>query len=109
MMVDLFIKRAIDPELTKQLLDHIVENICHKVQPSSGNPPALQIYDPQHVLTYRALDIFGEYSVEFLLVTIELIQTQEITNYPEGNGHYGLYDKLRKGDIFSVVSAATYG
>ena len=109
MVVDLFMKRAADPMLTRKLLDHIVDNICLQVQPSPTNHPSLQIYAPQDALEFVSLNGAGEYSIEFLLVTLELIQTQEITNYPGGNGHHGLYTLLRNGgSIFSVVSAATF-
>ena len=109
MVVDLFMKRATDPMLTEKLLDHIVDNICLQVRPSPTNDPSLQIYKAQDALNFAGLNGAGEYTIEFLLVTLELIQTQEITNYPSGNGHYRLYTLLRNGDsIFSVVSAATF-
>lgn len=108
-VVDLYIKRAHEPYLTHQLLNHIVDNICSKVKPSTSQPPTLKIYSHECLKSFTKLNAFGDYSVEFLLVTIELIQTQEKTNYPDGIGHIDLYERLRSSkDIFSVVGAATF-
>ena len=92
-----------------QLVDHIINEIILKANPSNTNPPVLQVFSPQHVNRFQALDAYGEYSVEFLLVVTELIMIQEKTNYPQGVMNLNLFQLFRdEADIFSVVSAATF-
>lgn len=109
LIIDLYMKRTGDRSLTLQLVDHIIEGIILKVNPSNSNPPVLQVFSPQDVDRFRALDAYGEYSVEFLLVITELILIQEKTNYPQGVMSLHLFRLFREeADIFSVVSAATF-
>lgn len=109
LIIDLYMKRMGNRHLTLQLVDHIINEIILRVSPSNSNPPVLQIFSPQHVDMFRALDAYGEYSVEFLLVITELIMIQEKTNYPQGVMNLNLFRLFRdEADIFSVVSAATF-
>ncbi|GAB4534422.1 MAG: hypothetical protein Kow0063_17490 [Anaerolineae bacterium] len=109
LIIDLYMKRTGDKHLTLQLIDHIINEIILRVRSSNSNPPVLQIFSPQHVAKFRALDAYGEYSVEFLLVITELIMIQEKTNYPQGVMNLDLFKLFRdEADIFSVVSAATF-
>jgi hypothetical protein len=92
-----------------QLVDYIINDLILKLKPADTFPPALQVFNEKSVLKFTALDDYGEYSVDFLLVLIELIMLQEKTNYPEGVMNLELFRKFREGsDIFSVVSAATF-
>lgn len=109
LIIDLYMKLTGDRQLTMKLVDHIIDNIVLKVQPSTSYPPVLQIFSPTHVSQFQQLDNYGEYSVEFLLVVTELIIIQEKTNYPKGVMSINLFRRFREGrDIFSVVSAATF-
>lgn len=109
LIIDLFMKKTGNRELTMQLVDHILQNIIAKVKPSTSNPPRLQAFKPDHVQRFKALDGYGEYPVEFLLVVVELIMIQEKTNYPEGTMNRRLFELFRnEADIFSIVSAATF-
>jgi hypothetical protein len=109
LIIDLYMKRTGNRPLTMQLVDHIIDEIILKVRSSTSNPPVLQIFSPAHMKQFRALDAYGEYSVEFLLVVTELIMIQEKTNYPEGVLNLNLFQSFREeADIFSVVSAATF-
>lgn len=106
--IDLYIKRENDGDLTNKLVDHLIE-MTSKLEPVKGFPPALQIYQPTHLALFSALDKWGEYSVEFLIVAIELIMIQEKTNYPTGTMNLELLKSFRRGDsIFQVVSRATF-
>lgn len=110
MIIDLYLKRAGDEKLTSELTSHIIENIIEKTKPSTSIPPKLQLYSPSHVARFKSLDKFGEYSIEFLLVAIEMIVIQERTNYLPATSVTKLYEAFHNGkDIFSVVSAATFG
>lgn len=109
LIIDLYMKRTGNVALTNQLVDHIINNIIRKVSASTSNPPVLQVFSPQHVNQFQALNTYGEYPVDFLLVVTELIMIQEKTNYPAGVMNLRLYERFRQqADIFSVVSAATF-
>jgi hypothetical protein len=109
LIVDLYMKLTGNRKLTMQLIDHIIYNIILKVKPITSFPPNLQIFSDEHVHRFQELECYGEYSIEFLLVVMELIQIQEKTNYPNGTFNLNLFRKFRQGaDIFEVVSAATF-
>lgn len=109
LIIDLYMKKTGNKELTMKLVDHIINNIILKVKPAESFPPKLQIFSPEHVSKFEELDKYGEYPVEFLLVITELIMIQEKTNYPGGVMNLKLFRSFRKeDDIFSVVSAATF-
>jgi hypothetical protein len=109
LIIDLYMKKAGNRDLTRQLVQHLIDNVILKVRPSERNPPALQIFSPVHVQEFQDLDTYGEYPVEFLLVITELIAIQEKTNYPSGKMTERLFRSfLDEKDIFSVVSTATY-
>jgi len=109
LIIDLYMKRTGNKQLTMELVDHIVNNIILKVQSSTINPPKIQVFSSEHVEQFKELDNYGEYPVEFLLIVTELIMIQEKTNYPNGVLNLNLYKKFREEkDIFSVVSAATF-
>jgi len=109
LIIDLFMKKTGNKPLTLDLVDHIINAIILQVKSSTSNPPVLQVFSPDHVRQFQALDAYGEYSVEFLLVITEMIMIQEKTNYPDGRMNLRLFELFRNGaDIFSIVSAATF-
>lgn len=109
LIIDLYMKLTGNRSLTLQFVDHIIEQVILKLQPSRSNPPILQVFSPQHVTKFQPLDAYGEYSIEFLLVVAELVMIQEKTNYPDGVMNLNLFRRFRdEADIFSVVSAATF-
>lgn len=108
-IIDLYMKSVGDEKITMQMVDHLTDNVIPKLQPATKFPPTLQVFKAEHIKQFQRLDRYGEYSVEFLLVTAELIQIQEATNYPNGTLNLDLFRLFRnKADIFSVVSAATF-
>ncbi len=109
LIIDLYMKKVGNKELTMRLVDHLIKDVILKVRPSMENPPALQVFSPDHIWPFQDLDAYGEYSVEFLLVVGELIIIQEKTNYPYGTMTERLFRSFRdEKDIFSVVSTATF-
>jgi hypothetical protein len=109
LIIDLYMKKVGNKPLTMQLVDHLIHNIALKVQPSTTNSPILQVFSPDHIRQFQALDTYGEYSVEFLLVVGELILIQEKTNYPQGTMTLNLLRSFREEkDIFTVVSLASF-
>lgn len=109
LIIDLYMKLTGNEQVTMQLVDHIINNIILRIEPSTSSPPELQIFSSEHVERFQQLDNYGEYSVEFLLIIVELIMIQEKTNYPDGTLNLDLFRKFRQSqDIFAVVSAATF-
>lgn len=107
-IIDLYMKRSGDEALTMLIADRII-SITKNVRALESYPPKLQLFKPSHVAEFAGLNCYGEYTVDFLLVVVELIMIQEKTNYPTGTMNLRLFEKFRQGgDIFSVVSAATF-
>lgn len=108
-IIDLYIKHAHRPEQTMAFVDHLIW-LTQRLEPATNYPPELQIFEPSHVHAFADLDEFGPYSVEFLLVVIELIMIQEKTNYPNGTMNLRLLEVFRHKheDVFAVVSHATF-
>ncbi len=108
-IVDLYIKLSHNEKLTLELIDHII-GVIGKLTPAKEYPPKLQIFNEKEISKFNELNQYGQYSVEFILVTTELIMIQEKTNYPEGTLNLKVFKKFRDNyqDIFSVVQAATF-
>ena len=66
----------------------------------------MQFFKPENIIPFQDLDNVGEFTVEFLLVTAELIAIQEKTNYPEGSLTESLYNDFGVKDRFSVINKA---
>lgn len=109
LVIDMYMKKCGNRELTLELAEHLLNNVVKKVKPATSFPPSLQVFQPQHVSRFQELDQWGEYSVEFILVVGELIAIQEKTNYPQGTANEELWRAfLEERDIFTVVSKATF-
>lgn len=108
LIVEMYVKHAYHPDLTLKLRDHLLE-LFEKLEPINYYPPKLQQFKIEDTQPYKKLDEVGEFSVEFILVTTELIMIQEKTNYPEGSLTRQLYEDFGVKDRFSVVNAATMG
>jgi hypothetical protein len=106
-IVELYVKYYFDKDLTLGLKEHILE-MLRNIKPANTFPPSLQFFKPEHVDKFRKLDKFGELSVEFLLVAIELVAIQEKTNYPKGTLTEKLYKDLFVKDRFYVIQKATW-
>jgi hypothetical protein len=103
-------KRAGNEVLTKRFIKHILDNIIEKAQLATIFPPALQFFEPGLIFEFKEFERFGEYDIGFLLVVIELIMIQEVTNYLTGTMNKKLFERMyNHADIFSLVSAASFG
>jgi hypothetical protein len=107
LIVEMYVKNAFNPKLTLELKNHLLE-VFSKIKPIDYYPPRLQIFKPEHVKPFIDLDKVGEFSVEFLLVTTELIMIQETTNYPKGSLTHKLYADFGVKDRFSVIQSAVF-
>jgi hypothetical protein len=109
LMVDLFAKRAGNPQLCHAFVSHIINNIIQKVTPVSQFPPVLQVFTLSHSQAFNGLNQYGDYSTEFFLVIVELIMIQERTNYPSGTMTLRLFQQFQNNaDIFTIISMATF-
>ncbi|WP_438317955.1 hypothetical protein ACP6EK_03490 [Candidatus Caldatribacterium sp. SIUC1] len=106
-IVDMYVKHAYNPDLTLKLKEHILQ-MMQQIGPVNSFPPRLQFFRPQHVDPFQELDRVGEFTVEFLLVVIELLAIQEKTNYPHGSLTESLYRDFGVKDRFSVIQKAIF-
>jgi hypothetical protein len=106
-IVEMYVKQAFNPELTLKLRDHILK-VFDMIQPIDYYPPRLQVFKPEDVKPFEELDKVGEFTVEFILVTTELIMIQEKTNYPQGSLTRQLYEDFGVKNRFSVIQKATF-
>jgi len=107
LIVETYVKHAYNPSLTLKLKDHILTMIS-QIKPINSFPPTLQFFRPEHIEPFRELDKVGEFTVEFLLIAIELVAIQEKTNYPKGTVTESLYRDFGVKDRFSVIQKATW-
>lgn len=108
-IIDLLIKREHEPALTEEFVRHIVDGILPKLDPISELPPKLIVFGSDQMEKYAKLDAFGDYKTDFLLVVIELLMLQEVTNYPAGTLNRTLFSNFLSGaDIFTIVGTATF-
>ena len=59
---------------------------------------------------YESLNKYGEYPVQFIATVLELLMIQEKTGNVKAHMFKGVLDAIHEDkDIFSIVSAATFG
>ncbi|MFN7181709.1 MAG: hypothetical protein ACK4NF_03400 [Planctomycetota bacterium] len=107
LIVEMYVKHAYNPSLTLKLRHHIL-TMLKSIKPVTTFPPTLQFFKPEHIEPFRELDEVGEFTVEFLLVAIELVAIQEKTNYPTGAVTENLYKNFGVKDRFSVIQGAVW-
>ena len=107
LVTDLIEKRGVYEELTNQLIEALLETAFDIS--SSSSEPELQFYSGFEHEEYSELDDCGDYSVEFLMVVMELIAIQEKNNYPDGTLNVELLQAFLDGaDNFTLFSKATW-
>lgn len=107
LIVEMYVKYAFNPSVTLKLKKHIL-TMLSQIRPVNSFPPTLQFFKSEHVEPFKDLDKVGEFSVEFLLVAIELVAIQEKTNYPTGTVTENLYKNFGVKDRFSVIQRAVW-
>ena len=107
LIVEMYVKHAYNPSLSLKLRDHIL-TMLNQIEPVTSFPPTLQFFKPEHIEPFKELDKVGEFTVEFLLVAIELVAIQEKTNYPTGTVTENLYKNFGVKDRFSVIQGAVW-
>lgn len=108
-MTDIYAKRTGNSDLTNRLVDHIIATVIGKGRPILSFPPTLTIFSSGEARIFSELDNYGDYSVELLLVLLELMVARKKTVDPDDSRFLELFRKFRAGaDIFTLVSAATF-
>lgn len=107
LIVDLYAKLTGNRQLTMALREHLLR-VQEQVRPAEQYPPEVQVFRPEHIPEFAALNNLGEYDIEFCLVVSELIMIQEKTNYPAGHLNRDLWRAFGHESIFQVVSIATF-
>ena len=114
--VDLLLKRQAERELTRSFIKEI-KNEWENSQPLKNNDEKslttlvdnyIEITDASK---YKELDGYGEYDIEFLIVLMVLLMTQEKTNRTDAYMFGKVLDSLLEDelDIFSIMSASGFG
>ena len=112
--VDLLLKKQGNEELTNDFLKGVAQ-IWETCQPLLSNDYetlenlVLQGEYKIEIDRFSELDNYGEYSVKFLFVLLQLLAVQEKTNKSDAYMFGKVVSELKKNDldIFSVVSTAT--
>ena len=114
--VDLLLKMQEERELTRVFIKEL-KSKWEKSSPLESNDEKtlVSLADDCITLTdvdkYKDLNNYGEYDVEFLVVLMTLLMTQEKTNDPNAFMFGRILDSLLKDelDIFSIMSTAGFG
>jgi hypothetical protein len=104
--VDLYAKLLANKQLTIDLIDHFIELIS-KIPPEKKFPPELLFFNSSISSKYVPLDIYGEYSAEFLLITLELFLRQKRQEYPNSTKSMKVLQSLRRqDDIYTMIQTS---
>ena len=106
-IIDLYIKYFHDKELTEELKKYFLD-LLDKVKPIEHYPPKILFFKKEFAKKYKELDDVGIFSVETLMVYVELLMTQEKTNYPPMIFNRKLFNDFLRKNIYSVINTATH-
>ena len=114
--VDILMKMQGNEDLAKEYLTAIQNcwNTCKPLRDSSYETLKALIEDGENNINidkYKSLDDYGEYSVEFLYVLMELLAVQEKTNRPDAYMFGNIISELLEADrdLFKIMSTAGFG
>ncbi|MBI4216339.1 MAG: hypothetical protein HY687_02975 [Chloroflexi bacterium] len=109
--IDLLIKKEHEKERTKKFAKYLLD-MWDRVEPfrNKGDQQRceLKLTTAEKLREFQGLDIYGEYSVEFIGHVIELLMIQE-KNSDRAFMFQGVLESIyNEADIFSIVSSAGY-
>lgn len=114
--VDLLLKLQFERELTRNFINEIKKewNNCKPLEKNDAISLMTLVdnyVDITDISRYKSLNNYGEYNVEFLVVLMTLLMTQEKTNRNDAYMFGNVLDKLLEDelDIFSIMSASGFG
>ena len=103
---DIYLKRRAAPGAFHALVDHLIE-IINRAQGVTSFPPALVYFSQDHVRKLLRVGVpnAAGYDLELFLVSFELVQIQEETNYKPSKLPTQLYGTLRNNpeDLGEIV------
>lgn len=114
--VDILIKQNTEPEITKQLIESLLEywNIVKPLTTKEAREDFLSsstlIEEVENESKkYSKLESKGVYSVKFIILMAHILMYQEKTNYHKAYMFRDLLLKLHEGkDLFSILSIASH-
>ena len=114
--VDLLLKLQVEKDLTRSFIE-VIKKEWENCKPLKNNNDTTLIslvdnyIEITDVSKYEKLDNYGEYDVEFLIVLMTLLMTQEKTNREDAYMFGNVLDSLLVDDldIFAIMSAAGFG
>lgn len=114
--VDLLLKLQAEKDLTRSFIKEIRQEWedCKPLD-DNNDQSLISLVDNYIEITdvskYKELDNFGEYDVEFLIVLMTLLMTQEKTNREDAYMFGNVLDSLLEEelDIFAIMSASGFG
>ncbi len=114
--VDLLLKLQAERELTRNFIKEIKKE-WENCKPLKNNDDLtlITLVDNYIEITdaskYKELDNYGEYEVEFLIVLMTLLMTQEKTNREDAYMFGSVLDALLEDDldIFAIMSVSGFG
>ncbi len=106
---EVYQRRAVQPLITDQLIDHFI-CIIKNARGVTSFPPSLVQFRQEQVEHFRNMGLkdISKYDIELLLVLFELVQIQEETNYPNGWVPTKLWTTIKnEGDNLEEVAYLT--
>lgn len=115
-VVDLLLKMQERNDLTREFIKEL-QNEWKQTKPLKKNDEKtlITLVEDCIIITdvskYQDLNMYGEYNVEFLVVLMNLLMTQEKTNDPNAFMFGKILDALlnEELDIFAIMSIAGFG
>lgn len=105
-IVELYAKYGANPKLTLKLHKYFLK-LLGKARPLRSYPPRLHFFKKRLAKKFKKLDKYGEFSSEFLMVFVELLLTQEKTNYSKMIFSRNLFTSFADDEVYRVVNLAT--
>ena len=105
-------RAAVNKELTKKFIEYLL-NMWYMIQPFKSKEEQqkceLRYCSRDKLKEFELLNIYGEYTVEFIACILELIMIQEKTGLATAFMFKGVLEAIYKEkDIFSIVAQARY-
>jgi len=106
-IIDLYTKYFHNKKLTMELKGYFIK-LLDNVQSIDYYPPKIIFFRKEYANKFKELDQIGIFSVEALMVYVELLMIQEKTNYPPMTFNRKLFNDFLIKDIYSVINTATH-
>lgn len=109
-VVDLLLKKQGNEQLTNALLDYLI-GMWEGITPITNEQERanIELTCSNYPREFNALNEYGYYSIEFIILLAELLAKQEKTNRRDAYMFGRVLNKIRNSDdLFSIISASTF-